>query len=131
MELVIISVIVLTVCFTFLTAAAANRETEAPSEQVAADQAPQTTNQGPPIGELATFLPPIMYAFLYFVAPIGPIFELAMFAQMLLFIWALGQFISGSLLVIAKDNSGWAYISSALLVALMRYGPFLFLLLFT
>ena len=70
MELVIISVIVLTVCFTVLTAAAANRETEAPSEQAAADQAPQTTNQGPPIGKLAIFWPPLVYM-LFFLMSMG------------------------------------------------------------
>ena len=69
------------------------------------------------------------YAFLYFIAPFGPIGALAMRVKMVLIIVALLQFGFGIFLLTDKDNSGWAHISSALLVALMRYGPFL--LLFT
>ena len=75
------------------------------------------------------FWPPVMYAFLYFIAPFGPIGALAKVAKMVLSIVALVQFVFGIFLLTEKDNSGWAHISSALLVALMRYGPFL--LLFT
>ena len=99
-------------------------------ENVGSDQdnSHQMPNHQPRTGCLP-FWPPVMYAFLYFIAPIGPIGALAMIAKMFLIIWALNQFVFGILLLIAKDNSGWAHISSALLVALMRYGPFL--LLFT
>ena len=99
-------------------------------ENVGSDQdnSHQMPNHQPRTGCLS-FWPPVMYAFLYFIAPFGPIGALAMVAKMVLSIVALVQFVFGIFLLTEKDNSGWAHISSALLVALMRYGPFL--LLFT
>ena len=98
-------------------------------ENVGSDQdnSHQMPNHRPRTGLLFSFpfFPPVMYALLYVVAPIGPIGGFAMIAKMFLVIWALVQFVFGILLLRAKDNSGWAHISSALLVALMRYGPFL------
>ena len=92
-------------------------------ENVGSDQdnSHQITNHPPRTGCLP-FWPPVMYAFL---APFGPIGALAMVAKMVLIIVALWQFVFGIFLLTDKDNSGWAHISSALLVALMRYGPFL------
>ena len=86
------------------------------------DNSHQITNQGSRDDLL--FWPPVMYAFLYVFAPFEATGAFAFLAQSFLSWVALLQFVFGIVQVIARKDFGWAHISSALLVALMRYGPF-------